>query len=361
LADDISISAKEAKELLGKPGVVFVSGDNDDVFKLNHVEGSMNMDAHHLHHSDITGHLHCAPLYMCIDEAEKFIGSKGIDNDTLVVAYDDFKGPNASGVWHFFKSFGHNKVKIVNGGIAQLKNEGVKIVKGAEPKVAQKTFKIDPKKINYDIIASKEDVLKAVQDIEKNGSSSQYMIIDTRRIEEIIGSSKLDNVARGGHIPNSKFMEWTNFSDATKKLSYKTEDEMKAALEKFGISRDKTIYTYCHVGAGRGSYIATVLEKLGYKNVKVYTGSWDEWGNDCIASFSIIFYFVTEIIQFAVFFLVNNFFITESCQCFWVPVYHAYTAIDQTFVVKVYEYFDDTFATFFVHGECCTVPIAGCT
>jgi thiosulfate/3-mercaptopyruvate sulfurtransferase len=144
----------------------------------------------------------------------------------------------------------------------------------------QKTFKIDPKKINYDIIASKEDVLKAVQDIEKNGSSSQYMIIDTRRIEEIIGSSKLDNVARGGHIPNSKFMEWTNFSDATKKLSYKTEDEMKAALEKFGISRDKTIYTYCHVGAGRGSYIATVLEKLGYKNVKVYTGSWDEWGND---------------------------------------------------------------------------------
>ena len=80
-----------------------------------------------------------------------------------------------------------------------------------------------------------------------------------------------------------------------------------------------------------------------------------------IASFSITFYFVTEIIQFAVFFLINNFFITESCQCFWVPVYHAYTAIDQTFVVKVYEYFDDTFATFFVHGECCTVPIAGCT
>ena len=34
-----------------------------------------------------------------------------------------------------------------------------------------------------------------------------------------------------------------------------------------------------HVGAGRGSYIATVLEKLGYKNVKVYTGSWDEWGD----------------------------------------------------------------------------------
>jgi len=280
LADDITISAKEAKELVGKPGVVFVSGDNDDVFKLNHVEGSMNMDAHHLHHSDITGDMHCAPLYMCPEEAEKYIGKKGIDNDTLVIAYDDFKGPNATGVWHFFKSFGHDKVKIVNGGIAQLKAEGVKIVKGAEPQVAPKTFKIDPKKINHEIIASKQDVLKAVQDIEKNGDKSQYIIIDSRRIEEIMGSTKLDNVARGGHIPNAKFIEWVNFSDANKKMSYKSLEEMQAILDKNGVTKDKIIYTYCHVGAGRGSYVASVLEKLGYKNVKVYTGSWDEWGND---------------------------------------------------------------------------------
>ncbi len=283
LADDITISAKEAKELVGKPGVVFVSGDDADVYGLNHVEGSVDMDAHHLHHSDITGHLHCAPLYMCVDEAEKFIGSKGIDNDTLVIAYDDFKGPNATGVWHFFKSYGHDKVKIVDGGIAQLKAVGVKIVKGPEPKVAPKSYKIDPKKINYDIIASKEEVLKAVKDIEANGDKSKYLIIDGRRIEEIIGGTKLDNVARGGHIPNAKFIEWLNFSDSKDKFSYKSENEMKAILEKFGISdkdKDKTIYTYCHVGTGRGSYIATVLEKLGYKNVKVYTGSWDEWGND---------------------------------------------------------------------------------
>lgn len=280
LADDITISAKEAKELWGKPGVVFVSGDNADVYNLNHVEGSVDMDAHHLHHSDITGHMHCAPLYMCVDEAEKFIGSKGIDNDTLVIAYDDFKGPNASGVWHFFKTYGHEKVKFVNGGLAGLKAEGVKIVKGEEPKVAPKTFKIDPKKINKDIIVSKEDVLKAVQDLEKNGDKSKYVIIDTRRIEEIMGASKLDNVARGGHIPNAKFVEWTNFSDSAKKLSYKSADEMRAVLEKNGITKDKTVYAYCHVGSGRSSYLMTVLEKLGYDKPKVYVGSWDEWGND---------------------------------------------------------------------------------
>lgn len=279
-AGDISISAEEAKALFGKPNVVFVSGDNADVYGLNHVEGSMNMDAHHLHHSDITGHMHCAPLYACPDEAEKFIGSKGIDNNTLVVAYDDFKGPNASGVWHYFKSFGHNNVKIVDGGVAQLRAAGVKIVKGAEPKVEPKSFKIDPSKINYNIVVSKEEVLKAVHDIEKNKKDSKYVIIDSRRMEEIIGVSKLDNVARGGHIPYATFIEWSNFSNADKKFSYRSKEELESVLARYGITKDKTIYAYCHVGTGRGSYVTSVLEKLGFKDAKVYTGSWDEWGND---------------------------------------------------------------------------------
>jgi thiosulfate/3-mercaptopyruvate sulfurtransferase len=55
---------------------------------------------------------------------------------------------------------------------------------------------------------------------------------------------------------------------------------VKEKLEKMGITPDKEIYAYCHVGAGRGSYFYGLLTQLGYKNVKVYTGSWDEWGND---------------------------------------------------------------------------------
>jgi len=113
---DILISAEEAIKLIGKEGVMFVSGDSEDVYKLGHIKGSVEMYAHHLHHSDITGDMHCAPLYRCIDDAEAYIGSKGIDNNTLVIAYDDFKGPNATGVYSFFQSFGHDKVKVLNGG-----------------------------------------------------------------------------------------------------------------------------------------------------------------------------------------------------------------------------------------------------
>ena len=117
---DILISADEAVKLIGKEKVVFVTGDDEDIFKTGHIKGSVEMYAHHLHHSTITGKMECAPLFMCKEEAEIYIGSKGIDNETLVIAYDDFKGPNATGVYAFFKSFGHEKIKILNGGRAAM-------------------------------------------------------------------------------------------------------------------------------------------------------------------------------------------------------------------------------------------------
>jgi thiosulfate/3-mercaptopyruvate sulfurtransferase len=178
------------------------------------------------------------------------------------------------------KSYGHEKVSILDGGLAALKAAGFKTEKGAEKVATPQKYHIDTNKIDYSIMVSKNEVLNAVKDLEKNGKNSKYRIIDTRRIQEIIGESKLDNVARGGHIPHSTLLEWTNFSDSVKKMSYKDKESMQKIFDKLGYTKDQTIYAYCHVGAGRSSYLYTVLKELGYNDVKVYTGSWDEWGND---------------------------------------------------------------------------------
>lgn len=286
--NDVFISAKDAKVFLDKPdkypNVKFVSGDPADSFPTEHIPGSVEMGAHHLHHSDTAGKMKCAPLYQCIEEAEHHIGEKGIDNNTLVIAYDDFRGPNASGVYHFFKLYGHENVKILNGGRAALKELGVQMEKGPEVVKEKKHYTIDPSKVNTSVAASKEDVLKASNDIVSSiekGTTSKYVILDSRAMTEIMGENKLDNVARGGHIPGATFMEWKQVTDFDKKLSVPENlDKVKEKLEKLGITKDKEIYTYCHVGAGRGSYFYSVLEALGYENIKVYTGSWDEWGND---------------------------------------------------------------------------------
>ncbi len=313
---DILISADEAVKLIGKEKVMFVTGDDEDIFKTGHIKGSVEMYAHHLHHSTITGKMECAPLFMCKEEAEIYIGSKGIDNETLVIAYDDFKGPNATGVYAFFKSFGHEKIKILNGGRAammavdpeqkiydaikeniksakenkellaklntELKAQEKKLLvqRGEGEKISPKKYTIDLNKVNYDYIAGKDEMLKAVEDILAKGQKSNYAIIDSRGFEEIMGERKLDNAARGGHMPGAKFIEWKNVTDFEKKLSFQELGKIQKVFEQNGITKDKTIYAYCHVGAGRSSHIITALELLGYQNVKVYTGSWDEWAND---------------------------------------------------------------------------------
>ena len=313
---DILISADEAVKLIGKEKVMFVTGDDEDIFKTGHIKGSVEMYAHHLHHSTITGKMECAPLFMCKEEAEIYIGSKGIDNETLVIAYDDFKGPNATGVYAFFKSFGHEKIKILNGGRAammavdpeqkiydaikeniksakenkellaklntELKAQEKKLLvqRGEGEKISPKKYTIDLNKVNYDYIAGKDELLKAVEDILAKGQKSNYAIIDSRGFEEIMGERKLDNAARGGHMPGAKFIEWKNVTDFEKKLSFQELGKIQKVFEQNGITKDKTIYAYCHVGAGRSSHIITALELLGYQNVKVYTGSWDEWAND---------------------------------------------------------------------------------
>ena len=346
--NDILINAEDAIKLIGKKNVMFVSGDSEDVYKLGHIKGSVEMYAHHLHHSDITGAMHCEPLYRCLDDAEHYIGSKGIDNDTMIIAYDDFKGPNATGVYSFFESYGHKNIKILNGGRAaimaidpaqkkynaiknemkvdkkkarpatkQLKNakkgkvkltkaerakfekiaaasakvqkalkaklkkaaKHLMVVKGEE-RAKKKTYHISKDKIDLSNIAGKNEVIVAMEDILKNGKNSKYVIIDSRGMSEIIGERKMDNVARGGHIPGSTFMEWSKISDLKNKKSFKSAKDLKEVYAKYGISKDKTIYAYCMVGAGRGSEHITALKLLGYENIKVFTGSWDVWGND---------------------------------------------------------------------------------
>jgi thiosulfate/3-mercaptopyruvate sulfurtransferase len=97
---------------------------------------------------------------------------------------------------------------------------------------------------------------------------------------EIIGERKMDNVARSGHVPGAKLIEWNKISDGENKLSFRDADQLKAVFDHYGVTKDKTIYAYCHVGAGRSSEIITALQLLGYPNAKVFTGSWDTWGND---------------------------------------------------------------------------------
>jgi thiosulfate/3-mercaptopyruvate sulfurtransferase len=89
-------------------------------------------------------------------------------------------------------------------------------------------------------LQGKIELLKAVEDILKKGEKSNYAIIDARGFEEIMGERKMDNVARGGHMPGAKFIEWKNVTDFDKKLSFQELEKMQKVFDQNGITKDKT-------------------------------------------------------------------------------------------------------------------------
>ena len=112
---DMFITVEEAIGLIGKKDVMFVSGDSPDLYVNFHIRGSVVIDAHAIHHAE-KGLMHCAPLYQCVKDAEALVSHKGISNDTMIVAYDNYKGSNSTAVYSFFKSIGHKNIKMLMGG-----------------------------------------------------------------------------------------------------------------------------------------------------------------------------------------------------------------------------------------------------
>lgn len=282
-ADADFISVDDAKAQVGK--AVFVFSDAPKAFKKDHIPGSVVAYSHDLSFLDDVRK--CKGLPMCEAHVAKFIGGLGIDANTDVIVYDAGAGANASGTWFLLKLYGHNKVKILEGGLATWKAHGGASEGGKPKKVAAKTFKPN---VQWDMIATVDEVKKATED------ASNYLIVDARhKLDEYSGSAlkvamqapgQEITVARGGHIPNAVFSPWTKYAGNKKnkadKPTFKPLKKLKKQVKKLkkkGYGPNKTVISYCHVGLGRGSFQYMALKRAGHDKVKVYIGSWSEWGN----------------------------------------------------------------------------------
>jgi thiosulfate/3-mercaptopyruvate sulfurtransferase len=281
------ITADEAKPLVGKANVRFVYADSEKEFEKGHIPGSVEAYAHDLHLLDDVKA--CKGLPMCEPRAAKYIGETlGIDAATEVVVYDAGAGANASGTWFFLKLYGAKNVRILDGGLATWKAHGGAVEPGAPAKVAPKAF---TPAVQWGMIASLDEVKKAT------GDGAHYVILDSRHnLDEFTGKTlspalaspgKEITVKRGGAIPTAVFSPWSKYAGnkdgQPDKPTLKDVAELQKQLEKLkknGYDPSKTVISYCHVGLGRGSFQYLALQKAGHQNVKVYVGSWSEWGND---------------------------------------------------------------------------------
>ena len=96
-------------------------------------------------------------------------------------------------------------------------------------------------------------------------------ILDVRSKEEFNG--ELVRAARGGHIPTSTNIDWNE--NIAKDGTLKNNEDLSKLYQ---LPKDAEIITYCQ-GAYRAANTFVTLKNIGFTNVKVYLGSWGEWGN----------------------------------------------------------------------------------
>jgi len=206
---------------------------------------------------------------------EELMGKLGITNETTVVLYGDFNNWFAAFAFWVFKYYGHDDVRLMNGGRKKWIEEDRPLTKDI-PTFKQTVY----------IAKEPNEHIRAYLDYVKSSLSYvgiDKILIDVRSPKEYTGEILAppeypnEGAQRGGHIPKAVNIPWSLVvnEDGT----FKTYEEIKQLYEKHGVKEDKEIIVYCRIGE-RASFTWFVLTQLlGYKNVKVYDGSWSEWGN----------------------------------------------------------------------------------
>jgi thiosulfate/3-mercaptopyruvate sulfurtransferase len=207
------------------------------------------------------------------EDLEESLQRIGVNNDTTIIVYGDFKNWFATFAFWIFKYYGAQDVRLMNGSRKKWLEE-VRPISLNTPSYPRGNFKAsDPDKsirafMNYvkEIINSQDKILV---DVRTNDEYNGKTLAPTEYSPEY--------GQMGGHIPGAVNVPWSKMVNEDGTL--KSADELKKLYESLNITPDKEVITYCGIGE-RASYTWFVLKYLlGYPNVKTYDGSWLEWGN----------------------------------------------------------------------------------
>jgi thiosulfate/3-mercaptopyruvate sulfurtransferase len=207
------------------------------------------------------------------DDFEALMGRKGISNDTTVVLYGDKNNWFAAYAYWYMKLYGHDDVRIMDGGRQKWIDEGRELSTDV-PAPGQASYQAKP--LDESIRAWRDDVHKVLE-------SDGHVLVDVRSPQEYSGELiampgyEQEGAQRGGHIPGARSIPWAQAvrEDGT----FKSADELRELYGGKGVSGDTPITAYCRIGE-RSSHTWFVLrELLGYGDVRNYDGSWTEWGN----------------------------------------------------------------------------------
>jgi thiosulfate/3-mercaptopyruvate sulfurtransferase len=205
-------------------------------------------------------------------EFGELMGSRGISNDHTVVLYGDRNNWFAAYTYWYFKYYGHDDVKLMNGPREKWISEG-RDTTTEVPQYEPAEFEADEP--DDDIRALREDVMDALDGDTK--------LVDVRSPQEFSGELvamagyEQEGAQRSGHIPGAASIPWAHAvnEDGT----FKPADELRELYESKGVLDGDDVIAYCRIGERSAHTWFVLHELLGKDEVRNYDGSWTEWGN----------------------------------------------------------------------------------
>jgi thiosulfate/3-mercaptopyruvate sulfurtransferase len=203
---------------------------------------------------------------------EALMGASGIGNDATVVVYGDNNNWFAAWALWQMKLYGHQDVRIMNGGRKKWLAESRPMTTDEPHPEAKRYVAREPDLSLRAFLPEVQDVLRS------NGT----VLVDVRSPQEFTGEilsppGLPETCQRGGHIPGAKSIPWAKACNEDG--SFKSYQELVQIYDGAGVTREHPVIAYCRIGE-RSSHTWFVLKYLlGYQNVKNYDGSWTEWGN----------------------------------------------------------------------------------
>ncbi|QVY67479.1 sulfurtransferase [Polaribacter sp. Q13] len=189
----------------------------------------------------------------------------GVNNESIIVCYDDLGIYSSPRVWWMFQLMGFANVAVLDGGFPKWNENNYLVEKQKKNTRLKGDFKVNyqPEKIKFT-----EDILNAIK--------NETLLITDARSKGRFNCTEPEprSDAKGGHIPNSVSLP---FSEIIENGTFKSEAALKVIFNQIN-PEDKAFIFSCGTGI-TAAVLALGAEISGFKNYAVYDGSWTEWGS----------------------------------------------------------------------------------
>jgi thiosulfate/3-mercaptopyruvate sulfurtransferase len=251
---------------LDTAGVVLVEVDEDtSAYNKGHIRGAVKIDWK----TDLQD-----PVRRdFVDKAgfEALLSARGIANDDTVVLYGGNNNWFAAYAYWYFKLYGHQDVKLLDGGRKKWELDSRELVTDV---VERPKTTYAAKDQDSTIRAFRDDAVKAI---------GKLNLVDVRSPDEFTGKLLApahlpqEQAQRAGHIPTARNIPWSK--SANDDGTFKSDEDLKTLYGEAGVDFGKDTIAYCRIGERSAHTWFVLHEILDQANVKNYDGSWTEYGS----------------------------------------------------------------------------------